>query len=118
MYRRLGWPSQGSFPLQVDATPLRGPGSTLWSTLPEPTHALPGAPPGGEDRSVPTLAALLTLWDRCQEHLCHSSPSSPEKFLGLGLPIVAQRVKSPTSIHKDTGSVPGPTQWVKDPALP
>ena len=23
-----------------------------------------------------------------------------------------------TSIHKDVGSIPGPTQWVKDPVLP
>ena len=35
----------------------------------------------------------------------------------LGVPLVAQQVTNPTSIHEDAGSMPGLTQWVEDPVL-
>ena len=34
-----------------------------------------------------------------------------------GVPIVAQQLMNPTSIYEDMSSIPGLTQWVKDPVL-
>ena len=31
----------------------------------------------------------------------------------IGVPLVAQQVKNPTSIHEVVGLIPGLTQWVK-----
>ena len=36
----------------------------------------------------------------------------------MGVPVVAQPVKNPTSIHEEVGSIPGLAQWVKDLLLP
>ena len=35
----------------------------------------------------------------------------------FGIPVVVQRLTNLTSIHEDTGSVPGLAQWVEDPAV-
>ena len=42
---------------------------------------------------------------------------SPDKTIIQGVPIVAQWVTNLTSVHEDTGSIPGLAQWIKDLAL-
>ena len=37
------------------------------------------------------------------------------KNVNAGVPVMAQWVKNPTSIHEDVCSIPGLAQWVKDP---
>ena len=36
----------------------------------------------------------------------------------VGVPFVAQWVMNPNGIHEDVGSIPGPTELVKNPVLP
>ena len=40
------------------------------------------------------------------------------KWLSSGIPVVAQWLANPTSIHDNTDSIPGLGQWVEDPVLP
>ena len=40
-----------------------------------------------------------------------------KKYLFAGVPVVAQWLTNPTSIHEGVGSIPVFAQWVKDPAL-
>ena len=60
---------------------------------------------GGRQQSGLSPATFLVGGRRDEE---------PAKKAEQGVPVVAQRVKNPTSIHEDTSSIPGLPQWVKD----
>ena len=52
-----------------------------------------------------------------REKLCLLQEEASIEKGNMGVPVVAQWVKTLTSIHEDAGSIPGLTQWIKDPAL-
>ena len=47
---------------------------------------------------------------------CFCCPLAP-KILTWGVPVVVQWIENLTSIHEDTGSIPGLPQRVKNPVL-
>ena len=40
-----------------------------------------------------------------------------KKMLDMGVPCCGSAVMNPTSIHEDSGAIPGLTQWFKDQVL-
>ena len=69
---------------------------------------------------VPSLAWELThAADNGQKRKLQLKQmiSTIQKHKNEGVCIVAQWVTNPASVHEDVGSIPGLTQWGKDPAL-
>ena len=67
----------------------------------------------GLDEIIPLIGILNSLGPST---LFFSSPDSPQGA-SLGVPFVAQWLMNLTEIHEVVDSIPGLTQWVKDPAL-
>ena len=64
------------------------------------------------------LILLNLIFCICKLRKIIQSGFEDKRRCGLRVPTVAQWVKTPTSLRKDAGSIPGLAQWVKDQVLP
>ena len=47
----------------------------------------------------------------------HINKMNDKNHIIIRVPVVAQQVMNSTNIHEDGSSIPGLTQWVKEPVL-
>ena len=52
-----------------------------------------------------------------ERELKFATLNANQELSAWGVPVVAQQVKNPPSIHEDVGSIPGLARWVKEPSL-
>ena len=64
------------------------------------------------------IVTCLVIWLRAQQiRNCKIEKMDVHLRISWGVPIVAQQIMNPTSIHEDADSIPGLAQRVKDPVL-